>query len=125
VRPAAVASSDRGNRRRTAIEDGHPAFVPFGELVTHQDINDRTVGKEERAVSNKVEMMATAIEKRPHSFQFIRKSTGLKLTDQQFTAIAKSDPARFKLVRFLKRDDEGARILPGRPGVALRDQQIA
>jgi hypothetical protein len=69
-------------------------------------------------------MMASAIEQRPHSFQFIRESTGLKLTDQQFTAIAKSDPARFKLVRFLKRNDEGVRILPGRPGVALRNHRI-
>ena len=76
-------------------------------------------------MSKKVEMMASAIEKRPHSFQFIRQTTGLKLTDKEFTAMAKSDPARFKLVRFLKRDDEGARILPGRPGVALRDQAIA
>lgn len=72
-------------------------------------------------MSEKVEIMASAIARKPHSFQFIRKSTGLNLTDQQFAAMAKSDPARFKLVRFLKRDDEGAPILPGRPGVALRD----
>jgi hypothetical protein len=72
-------------------------------------------------VSDFVEIVASVIEQRPHSFQFIRASTGLKLTDQEFTAMAKSDPARFKLVRFLKRDDEGARILPGRPGVALRN----
>ena len=64
--------------------------------------------------------MASAIEQRPHSFQFIRKTTGLKMTDQEFTAMAKSDLGRFKLVRFLKRDDEGSRIRPGRPGVALR-----
>jgi hypothetical protein len=67
-----------------------------------------------------VEMMASAIQEKPHSFQFIREATGLKLTDQEFTAMAKSDLKRFKLVRFMKRDDEGARILPGRPGVALR-----
>jgi hypothetical protein len=71
-------------------------------------------------VSKTLEIMASAIQKRPHSFQFIRKATGLKLTDQEFTTIAKSDQGRFKLVRFLKRDDEGAQIRPGRPGVALR-----
>lgn len=76
-------------------------------------------------MSKKVEIMASAIEKRPHSFQFIRETTGLKLTDKEFTAIAQSDPARFKLVRFLKRDDKGVRILPGRPGVALRNHQTA
>ena len=58
-------------------------------------------------MSKTLEMMASAIQKRPHSFQFIRKATGLKLTDQEFTTIAKSDQGRFKLVRFLKRDDEG------------------
>jgi hypothetical protein len=71
-------------------------------------------------MSKTVEMMASAIQQRPHSFQFIREATGLKLTDQQFTAMAKSDQARFKLVRFMKRNDEGERILPGRPGVGLR-----
>jgi hypothetical protein len=72
-------------------------------------------------VAKKVDIMASAVEQRPHSFQFIREATGLKLTDQEFTAIAKSDPTRFKLVRFLKRDDEGTRIPPGRPGVALKN----
>jgi hypothetical protein len=76
-------------------------------------------------MSKKVEIVASAIEQRPHSFQFIREATGLKLTDQEFTALAKSDPARFKLVRFLKRDDEGVRIPPGRPGVALKTQRNA
>ncbi len=72
-----------------------------------------------------MEIMASAIVQRPHSFQFIRESTGLKLTDQEFKAIAKSDPARFKLVRFMKRDDEGTRISPGRPGVGLKSQSSA
>jgi hypothetical protein len=72
-----------------------------------------------------VEIMASIIKQRPHSSQFIREATGLKLTDQEFTAMAKSDPARFKLVRLLKRVDEGARIQPGRPGVALRNHRIA
>jgi len=76
-------------------------------------------------VSKNVEIMASVIEQKPHSFQFIRESTGLKLTDQEFMAIAKSDPTRFKLVRFLKRNDEGERVLPGRPGVALRDHRSA
>ena len=75
-------------------------------------------------MSKTVEIMASIIKQRPHSFQFIREATGLKLTDQEFTAMAKSDPARFKLVRFLKRDDAGVRIRPGRPGVSLRNHRI-
>jgi hypothetical protein len=78
------------------------------------------VGKEERSVANTLEIIAAAVERKPHSFQFIRKATGLTMSDEELTALAQSDQNRFKLVRFLKRDAGGARIRPGRPGVALR-----
>jgi hypothetical protein len=71
-------------------------------------------------VANTLEIMAGAVAHKPHSFQFIRKATGLTMTDEEFTAMAQSDSRRFKLVRFVKRDDEGSRIRPGRPGVGLR-----
>ena len=71
-------------------------------------------------MSNSVEMMAAAVREKPHSFQFIRKMTGLTVTDEEFTTMAKSDRRRFKLVRFVARDDEGSQIRPGRPGVGLR-----
>jgi hypothetical protein len=66
-----------------------------------------------------VETMAAAVEHKPHSFDHIRRATGLELTDAQFVAMIEKHRDRFKLVRFVKRDDEGARILPGRPGVRL------
>jgi hypothetical protein len=69
--------------------------------------------------------MAAAIEKKPHSFQFIRQTTGLTTTDEEFRALARSHSGRFKLVRFLKRDDEGTPIRPGRPGVGLRKRRNA
>jgi hypothetical protein len=69
---------------------------------------------------NTLEIIAAAVEDKPHSFQFIRKATGLKLSDEVLTALARSDQARFKLVRFRKLDSGGARIRPGFPGVALR-----
>ena len=71
-------------------------------------------------MSSTLDIMASAVEQRPHSFQFIRKVTGLTMTDEQFKVMAKKNPDRFKLVRFLKRDDEGAKIGPGLPGVGLR-----
>jgi hypothetical protein len=71
-------------------------------------------------MSNAVEIMAAAVEHKAHSFQYIRNATGLAYTDAEFTAMAKRDQGRFKLVQFVKRDDEGKRILPGRPGVRLR-----
>jgi hypothetical protein len=66
--------------------------------------------------------MAAVIDRRPHSFQFIREATGLRLTDRQFILLARRDRCRFKLVRFKKWDDEGAPIRPGRPGVGLRER---
>jgi hypothetical protein len=71
-------------------------------------------------MKNPVEVMAAAIAHKPHSFDFIRNATGLKLTDAQFSAMVKDNVGRFKLVRFLKRDGAGAPIRPGRIGVKLR-----
>jgi len=76
-------------------------------------------------VSKTVEVMAAAVQQKPHSFQFIRKATGLTITDDEFRAMARSDKGRFKLVRFVARNDEGTRIRPGRPGVGLRKRQEA
>jgi hypothetical protein len=72
-----------------------------------------------------MEIIAAVVKNRPHSFQYIRNATGLTMTDQQFRAMAQSDLERFKLVRFLKRDDEGAQIRPGKPGVGLRQRRDA
>jgi hypothetical protein len=71
-------------------------------------------------VANTLDIMAAAVERKPHSFQFIRKATGITTSDEELTALVQGDKNRFKLVRFLKRDSGGARIRPGRPGVALR-----
>jgi hypothetical protein len=71
-----------------------------------------------------METIATAVKQRPHSFDHIRSTTGLKLTDEQFVAMIEKNPDRFKLVHFVKRDDEGAKILPGRPGVRLRAASV-
>jgi hypothetical protein len=71
-------------------------------------------------MSSSVDIMASAVQDKPHSFQFIRKATGLTMTDEEFRSMAKKNSARFKLVRFMKRDDEGTKIGPGLPGVALR-----
>jgi hypothetical protein len=76
-------------------------------------------------VSKTLEVMAAAVQQKPHSFQFIRKATGLTMTDEEFRAMAQSDSSRFKLVRFLARSDEGTRIRPGRPGVGLRKRPNA
>lgn len=72
------------------------------------------------SMTNKVEKVAEAVELKPHSFDHIRRTTGLNLTDEQFVAMIEKNRGRFKLVHFVKRDDEGEFILPGRPGLRLR-----
>jgi hypothetical protein len=67
-----------------------------------------------------VEMIAAAVRRGPHSFEYIRGNTGLGLTDDQFRAVVAANRGRFKLVRFMKRDAGGELIRPGRPGVQLR-----
>jgi hypothetical protein len=71
-------------------------------------------------MSNQVQMIAAVVRGGAHSFDFIRSATGLKLTDDQFRTLVGSNNGLFKLVRFLKRDDEGQLIRPGRPGLRLR-----
>ncbi|MBV8383202.1 MAG: hypothetical protein JOZ63_11375 [Planctomycetaceae bacterium] len=75
-------------------------------------------------MTNTVETIAAAVEHKPHSFDHVRSTTGLKLTDDQFVAMIEENRGRFKLVHFVKRDDEGKHILPGRPGVRLRADSV-
>jgi hypothetical protein len=71
-------------------------------------------------MTKQLEMIAAAVRRGPHSFEYIRSTTGLELTDDQFRAVVAANRGRFRLVRFMKRDDEGKLIRPGRPGVQLR-----
>jgi hypothetical protein len=75
-------------------------------------------------MTNQVETIAAAVKHKPHTFDHIRSTTGLKLTDDQFVAMIGKNRGRFKHVRFVKRDDEGKQILPGRPGVQLRAESV-
>lgn len=73
-------------------------------------------------MANQVEMIAAALDRGPHSFDYIRNTTGLRLTDDQFRAVVAAHGGRFKLVRFMKRNDEGEIIRPGRLGVRLKGE---
>ncbi len=63
--------------------------------------------------------LAEIVKKAPHSFEVIRAHSTLKLTDSQFNALIHANPNRFRSIRFAKKDELGARIRPGRPGVKL------
>ena len=60
-----------------------------------------------------LEIIAAAVAHKAHSFEFIRKATGLKMCDEVLTALARSDKTRFKLVRFVKRDSGWRGSAPG------------
>ena len=61
-------------------------------------------------MSKTVEIMAAAVEHKPRSFDYIRKATGLTLSDAEFTAMARTDRGRFKLIHFRKQDNKGKQI---------------
>lgn len=63
--------------------------------------------------------LAEIVKDAPHSFQVIRAKSTLKLTDVQFASLIRENPERFKRVAFAKKNEQGERILPGRPGVKL------
>jgi hypothetical protein len=71
-------------------------------------------------MKNPVEVIAASLQEKPHSFDHIRSTTGLKLTDKQFMDMIRRNETRFKLVRVMKRSSEGTPIRPGRLGVRLR-----
>jgi hypothetical protein len=74
-------------------------------------------------MSKTVEIMAAAVEHKPRSFHYIRKATGLTLSDAEFTEMVKSAQGRFTLIHFRKQDDKGKQIL-GRPGVRLTANSV-
>jgi hypothetical protein len=67
-----------------------------------------------------IDKVATAVKDKAHSFQYIRKATGLPLSDEQFLALIKENGDRFQFTRILRKDTAGNRIQPGWPGVKLR-----
>lgn len=72
-----------------------------------------------------VEKLSAAIKDRPHSFSFLRRSAGMRLTDRQFVDLVKRNPGRFKLVVFRKKGETATPDRPVRPGVRLADAKTA
>jgi hypothetical protein len=53
-----------------------------------------------------------------HSFQYFRDHTRIKLSDEEFDELIRRNP-EFKKVTIIQRDEDGNRIIPGRPGIKL------
>ncbi len=69
---------------------------------------------------SRIETVAAAVKDGAHSFNYIRKATGLKVTDDQFLALIKENEDRLQFTRIRRADAAGNRVQPGWPGVKLR-----
>jgi hypothetical protein len=69
---------------------------------------------------NGIEIVATAVKDRAHSFHYIRRSTGLSLSDEQLMELIQENEDRLQFTRIRREDPAGNRIRPGWPGVKLR-----
>lgn len=67
-----------------------------------------------------VEILAKAVTERPRSYDAVRRSTGLKLSDSQLELIVLDNSDLFRQARFVRRDADGKPIKPSRPGLGLR-----
>ena len=67
-----------------------------------------------------IDTLATAVKDRAHSFNYIRRATGLTLSDKQFMDMIKENGERFQFIRIRRADTDGNRIRPGWPGVKLK-----
>jgi hypothetical protein len=69
---------------------------------------------------NAIEIVATAVKEGAHSFEYIRKTTGLPLSDEQLMELIQENGDRLQFTRIRREDPAGNRIRPGWPGVKLR-----
>jgi hypothetical protein len=67
-----------------------------------------------------IEIVATAVKDKAHSFKFIRRTTGLPLSDDQLMELIQENEDRLQFTRIRREDPAGNRIRPGWPGVKLR-----
>ncbi len=66
-----------------------------------------------------VEILAKAVAERPHSYDYIRRLTGLEMSDSQLEVVVLDNSDLFRQARFVRHDAEGKKI-KSRPGVGLR-----
>jgi carbon storage regulator len=64
-----------------------------------------------------VEKLLEAIKDKPHSFSYLRRSVGMRLTDRQFVNLVKRNPGRFALVVFRRKGETAGSAQAVRRGV--------
>lgn len=86
-----------------------------------REMMDKYVNVYEKSlIVDKKERMIDILNKYGHhSFDWFREHTDLNFSDSEFLEVIASTP-KLKFIRIVKNDDNGKRVFPGRPGVALR-----
>ena len=69
---------------------------------------------------NSFEIVVASVKDGAHSFKYIRKATGLYLSDDQFLELIKANEPHLRFTRIRRADTYGNRIKPGWPGVKLQ-----
>jgi hypothetical protein len=67
-----------------------------------------------------LDTVAAAVKDRAHSFKHIRRSTGLRLSDNQFLSLISENEGRLKFTRIKRVDANGNLVRPGWPAVRLQ-----
>jgi hypothetical protein len=67
-----------------------------------------------------IDTVAAAVKDKAHSFKYIRRATGLRLSDDQFLNLIKENQERLEFTRIRRSDAAGKPVRPGWPGVKLR-----
>jgi hypothetical protein len=67
-----------------------------------------------------IDTVAATVKDRAHSFNYIRKATGLRLSDDQFRELIKENDQRLRFTRIRRADADGKLVRPGWPGVKLQ-----
>jgi trimethylamine:corrinoid methyltransferase-like protein len=65
-------------------------------------------------------ILGRALRSSAHSYEWIRSNTPLNYSDEEFEALFTKKPETFESVRIVRRDENGERIIPGKPGIRLR-----
>ena len=66
-----------------------------------------------------LEGLVRALAGSGHSFKALRER-GFKQTDAEFEKIIAAHPGLFRSTRIIRRDDQGRRVIPGWPAIALK-----
>jgi hypothetical protein len=70
-----------------------------------------------------VTRLTSLLRRSPRSFEFLRTVAGFSSTDDEFRELIIQHPDLLQSAHIVKRDEHGQRVIPGRPGIQLKDRE--